>query len=233
MTDLHIVEITQSYRHLCKLIDALSIYTQQKLLSLIDTNKVANTLHTIYTQQKLLSLIDALHDRLNVRHLHIVEITQSYRLTIWKQHQIIIYTQQKLLSLIDGGASIPRTWIYTQQKLLSLIDYIIVPVWRFIYTQQKLLSLIDPTLCIIGINIYTQQKLLSLIDLCLCFGAAVIYTQQKLLSLIDGTHSLKSCPHLHIVEITQSYRLRFIKQQMNNLHIVEITQSYRRHNAIA
>ena len=170
MTDLHIVEITQSYRHLCKLIDALSIYTQQKLLSLIDTNKVANTLHTIYTQQKLLSLIDALHDRLNVRHLHIVEITQSYRLTIWKQHQIIIYTQQKLLSLIDGGASIPRTWIYTQQKLLSLID---------------------------------------------------------------GTHSLKSCPHLHIVEITQSYRLRFIKQQMNNLHIVEITQSYRRHNAIA
>ena len=76
--------------------------------------------------------------------------------------------------------------------------------------------------------IYTQQKLLSHIDYELLPDEKLIYTQQKLLSHIDISHLPTNASDLHIVEITQSYRLRYSTTPLNShLHIVEITQSYR------
>ena len=162
----------------------------------------------IYTQQKLLSHIDYNDVRVGT---------------------LPIYTQQKLLSHID----ILNLWakllfIYTQQKLLSHIDYSeLSSQLQIIYTQQKLLSHIDGAAGGTALQIYTQQKLLSHIDLRRKQKPRKIYTQQKLLSHIDIGKQVLMLIYLHIVEITQSYRLRFRYVRRQHLHIVEITQSYR------
>ena len=123
-TNLHIVEITQSYRLYQEGADSFAS-THSRNYLVIQTPKQAPTSH---------------------RHLHIVEITQSYRLKNSSLFVSTIYTQQKLLSHIDSLQRIIAESIYTQQKLLSHIDLPAGPVQPIsIYTQQKLLSHIDNT----------------------------------------------------------------------------------------
>ena len=169
----------------------LIIYTQQKLLSHIDDLTAAPE-YDIYTQQKLLSHIDSLsieericestHSRnylviqtpCRLRsvsvNLHIVEITQSYRLCVLAVRLVFIYTQQKLLSHIDFLNKYSLFLIYTQQKLLSHIDPGSIPGpvtnLHIVEITQSYRHQLDKAL---DIFIYTQQKLLSHIDLLILY----------------------------------------------------------------
>ena len=185
--NLHIVEITQSYRLYCGLSLPLSY------------------LHIVEITQSYRpdGSCNAKSD-----HLHIVEITQSYRREELDGKSKIIYTQQKLLSHIDLFISARTHVIYTQQKLLSHIDsFIFCEFSIFIYTQQKLLSHIDLPQCYLLHKIYTQQKLLSHIDRLRITSLGRLSTHSRNYLVIQTqAHIVALAVHLHIVEITQSYR---------------------------
>ena len=183
-----------------------------------------------------------------LNHLHIVEITQSYRPFLRYLHSNQSTHSRNYLVIQTGYLIAPYGIIYTQQKLFSHIDMGFYLYSVHIYTQQKLFSHID------GIDgkdyliIYTQQKLFSHIDTDKILNTYLIYTQQKLFSHIDLLIILPAWLHLHIVEIIQSYRqmdrvtvedisthsrnylviqTTFWQRLEQHLHIVEIIQSYR------
>ena len=189
----------------------------------------------IYTQQKLLSHIDesALIPRCN--YLHIVEITQSYRhpktirqpiASTHSRNYLVIQTWSLSVSLYNLHiVEITQSYRHREsdkrrKRSTHSRNYLVIQTIHttmptpHIYTQQKLLSHIDHILYGSHLRIYTQQKLLSHIDRLMGVVVKItIYTQQKLLSHIDTVSRVWPGIHLHIVEITQSYRQRDIRSR--------------------
>ena len=140
------------------------IYTQQKLLSHIDT-LIFSLLPNISTHSRNYLVIQTTRQSTERRqHLHIVEITQSYRhhyCQVPSHHLHIVEITQ---SYRQGPENAHPTAIYTQQKLLSHIDFSLLAA-PFVSTHSRNYLVIQTASFVANLEaIYTQQKLLSHID---------------------------------------------------------------------
>ena len=148
--------------------------------------------------------------------------------------QLRIYTQQKLLSHIDTQASPHQPPTSTHSRNYLVIQTTFQMYFKpFIYTQQKLLSHIDLKTphCLCQLSTHSRNYLV-IQTVCSALSRNLSTHSRNYLVIQTAMNDGKDSVNLHIVEITQSYRLYCgLSLPLSYLHIVEITQSYRPHSA--
>ena len=159
--NLHIVEITQSYR-LGDPVHFHSLSTHSRNYSVIQTTTQVSTLTS--THSRNYSVIQTCKTNTsNVISTH----SRNYSVIQTLKHclkLLLIYTQQKLLSHIDRKGH-RREYISTHSRNYSVIQTRLHKQVRLASTHSRNYSVIQTYQTMItGKSIYTQQKLLSHID---------------------------------------------------------------------